>query len=56
MTRVPLVWAIIGAGFIGTSTVTAQDNGVRVELFAIAQFPLLREDDFVRHPSGPFRI
>ena len=30
----------------------AQDADIRVELYALAHFPLLGEDSYLRHPTG----
>ena len=53
MKRVLLFIGLIVAGFFAAPTVAAQDYDVWVDLFAMAQFPLSREEGFVRYPTGP---
>ena len=53
MNRPLLLIGLIGAGFFAAPMAAAQKYDVRVELFAMAQFPLLAEELFVRYPTGP---
>lgn len=53
MNRLLPIIGLIVAGFFAAPMAAAQDHEVWVELFALAQFPLLREDQFVRYPTGP---
>ena len=53
MKRVLLFIGLIHAGFFVAPMVAAQDYEVWVDLFPMAQFPLLAEDQFLRYPAGP---
>lgn len=44
---------LMGVGFLAAPMTAAQESDVRVRLFALAQFPLLREENHVRYPTGP---
>lgn len=52
MMRALLLIGLIDPGFFAASMVAGQDTDVRVRLFAMAQFPLLREENFLRYPTG----
>ena len=53
MKRVLRIIGLIQAGVFGAPMVAAQDYDVWVDLFAMAQFPLLGEDGYLRYPTGP---
>ena len=53
MKRSILLIGLICAGPFSAPIVAAQDYDVLVDLFALAQFPLLGEDGYVRYPTGP---
>lgn len=53
MYRLLPIFGLIGASFFAAPMAAAQDHEVWVDLFALAQFPLLREDQFLRYPTGP---
>ncbi len=53
MNRVLLFIGLIYAGCFAAPMVAAQDDYVSVDLFAMAQFPLVGEEKFLRYPAGP---
>ena len=53
MKRSILLIGLICAGFFVAPMVSAQDVDVRVKLFALSEFPLLREELYVRNPTAP---
>ncbi len=56
MKRTCLLIGWIGAGLFSAPRAVAQDDDVQVwllGLFAMAHFPLLKEVDNMRHPTGP---
>ncbi len=53
MKRVLLFIGLIQAGYFAAPMVAAQDQEVWIDLFAMAQFPLLGEEGFLRYPTGP---
>ena len=53
MKRSMLLIGLICAGFSIAPMVAAQDDDVSVYLFALAQFPLLQEELYVRNPTAP---
>ncbi len=49
-----LLWITLsGTGILSAPMALAQDADIHVELFALAHFPLLREVDNMRYPTGP---
>ncbi len=49
-----LLWIVFsGIGIFSAPMAVAQDVEVRVRLYALAHFPLLREVDNMRYPNGP---
>ncbi len=49
-----LLWIVFsGIGIFSAPMAVAQDVEVRVRLYALAHFPLLREDNHLRYPTGP---
>ena len=53
MKRVLLFIGLIYAGCFATPMAAAQDYYVSVDLFAMAHFPLVRQEKFLRYPAGP---